>query len=321
MWTRLRSISTTERWATSIARTESACTTPNARRTIMSLCVCVPEAPDDGDDEAAETTTNQTVTCRETQRMKTLRHQKRPWIRTSWKRSVDGAENQQLTIRYLEGMCAANRSEADSLTTWRTIAPRAGSWQPRRQETWSMTCTLEHRSWKALRTTIILAKRRDGRHRLRDSALCDTTVTVAHANLDEAVGFSIQGTLLERKECPLVLEAHHGTRMAFEAARSNTTWECLERMGGRRAKRCLVSFDVEIMLGSTGVAETSSWSKAAMKPCNLDDSHWRRSSRTATWRTWRRNAMTEKDGMSWWTWDCDIPEDAETQSQRPLKAS
>ena len=67
---------------------------------------------------------------------------------------------------------------------------------------------------RALRTTVNLATTRDKRHRLRNSTLCDTTATVVHANMDEAVGISLQGTLLERKECPLVLEAHHGTRMA-----------------------------------------------------------------------------------------------------------
>ena len=67
---------------------------------------------------------------------------------------------------------------------------------------------------RALRTTVNLATTRDKRHRLRNSTLCDTTATVVHANINEAVGISLQGTLLERKECPLVLEAHHGTRMA-----------------------------------------------------------------------------------------------------------
>ena len=64
---------------------------------------------------------------------------------------------------------------------------------------------------KALRTTITLAKRRDGRHRLRDSALHGITATVAHANLDEAMRFSPQGGLLP--------EAHHGTRMASKRRR------------------------------------------------------------------------------------------------------
>ena len=41
----------------------------------------------------------------------------------------------------------------------------------------------------------------------------DTTATFVYASIDEVVGISLQGGLLERKECPLVLKAHHGTRM------------------------------------------------------------------------------------------------------------
>ena len=66
---------------------------------------------------------------------------------------------------------------------------------------------------KALRTTITLNKRRDGRHRLRDSALHGTTATVVHANWDKAMGFSPQGGELPK--------AHHGTRMASKRRRHN----------------------------------------------------------------------------------------------------
>ena len=71
---------------------------------------------------------------------------------------------------------------------------------------------------KTLRTTIILAKKFERKHRLRDSALYGTTVTVAQVNLDEAVGFSPQGGLLEEEEAPFGAYGKPRYSDGFEAA-------------------------------------------------------------------------------------------------------
>ena len=69
---------------------------------------------------------------------------------------------------------------------------------------------------KALRMTINLAAMRDGKHCLRNSVFYDITTTFVHASVDEVVwmGFSPQGGLLEKRECPLVLKTLYGTLMA-----------------------------------------------------------------------------------------------------------
>ena len=72
---------------------------------------------------------------------------------------------------------------------------------------------------KALRTTITLAKRRDGRHRLRDSAFHGTIVMVAHANWDEAIG-----VLSPRRPAAWVTPRHSDGFEAAAAKPQENSW-------------------------------------------------------------------------------------------------
>ena len=214
--------------------------------------MCVLGDPEDGDDKAADTTTNLTKTCWATATDEDVAAPETTMNPNQLKMSGERREELMVDDTILRGYDYSQKTEPvrgrlgddmkkDRATNLLLAAEVTGHVM---HDVHTGTPVL-----KALRTTITLAKRRDGRHRLPDSALHGTTVMVAHANLDEAMGFSLQGGVLP--------ESHHGTRMASKRRRQNHRripgtrgWTASRATPGVLRRRDHA--------GQTGVAETSS---------------------------------------------------------------
>ena len=167
-------------------------------RMIMGLDVCVLEALHDVYEKAAGITTNPTEMCGEyaaDEEVAALEVMSRGHVysqktETVRGRLVDDVKNDRAKSRFVAAKLA------------RDVKHDVHAGTP---------------ALKALRMTINLAAMRDGKHRLRNSVFYDITATFVHASMDEVVGFSPQSGLLEKRECPLVLNALYGTWVASKA--------------------------------------------------------------------------------------------------------
>ena len=186
-------------------------------RTIIGLDVCVLEAPDDVYDEAVGITTNLTEMCgecaadedvaapevtEELNRLKTFGRSYRETIvdETMRRGHVYSQKTETVRGRLVDDM-------NDDRDKSRFVAAKLA--RDVKHDVRAGTSVL-----KALRMTINLATMRDGKHRLRNSVFYDITATFVHPSIDEVVGISLQGGLLEKRKRPLVLTALYGTWMA-----------------------------------------------------------------------------------------------------------